>query len=300
MKHGLRKSEIHYKTDHKWISCYPSLMILIQSLKLESCWCGSPKINSSTIIAVSMQRSISELVYCKHQAQVLIFNSFTILTCIESASITCWISEDKSPSWSRSHSIHYWHALRAGERVTLQSHSPELQTQRCALSLTIVQSEGYNKTSSSSSDDSDSIKENRSMRLPNPADPTCHTIHPKGDEKGTHFSVEITNNCATKLRQLLPVRSTTRYVFVGRNFVSQFWNFCHPHEINTVGCSRIGMGNKWEENPPPIFMTVDLNTDSDWKDARELILDILGMYSLSTVGIRIQKDRVLRCSSVHR
>lgn len=108
-----------------------------------------------------------------------------------------------------------------------------------------------------------------------------------------HCSVELADRRAFQPDHFFPLKKNDEIFGQWYSVASTIMKWCDLSEITSIGCFRIGVSDKWEENPPTVFVTVERDTEADWKLTRDLIVDILEINSLSMVAVKIQRDRVL-------
>ena len=114
------------------------------------------------------------------------------------------------------------------------------------------------------------------------------------------FSVEIADSRAFDVDKIFPLHPRDPIFAQWYGVVNSIWTHCYLEDVSTIGCFRIGKSDDWEQNPPTVLITVDPNTDLDWKTMREDVILILENHYLSMVAIKIQRDDVLRGSGLIR
>ena len=108
-----------------------------------------------------------------------------------------------------------------------------------------------------------------------------------------HCSVELADRRAFQPDHFFPLKKNDEIFEQWYPVASTIMKWCDLSEITSIGCFRIGVSDKWENNPPTVFVTIERNTEADWKATRDLIVDILEINCLPMVAVKIQRDRVL-------
>lgn len=107
-------------------------------------------------------------------------------------------------------------------------------------------------------------------------------------------SVEIADNRAFILDQIFPLGASDRIRGQWTEVVNSIWTHCDLDDVNSIGCFRIGKYDDWRENPPTVLITVNPDTELEWKPMREDVILILENHYLPEVAVKIQRDRIIR------
>lgn len=98
--------------------------------------------------------------------------------------------------------------------------------------------------------------------------------------------MEIADNRASILDQIFPLDARERICAQWREVVDSIWTHGDLEDVNSIGCFRIGKRDEWRENPPTVLVTVNPDTDLDWKMMREDIILILENHYLQEVAVK--------------
>lgn len=120
------------------------------------------------------------------------------------------------------------------------------------------------------------------------------------NENLPELTVEIADNRAFDPDKVFPLHPRDPIYSQWYDVVQSIWTHCYLEHVNTIGCFRIGKSDNWEQNPPTVLITVNPNTDLEWKTMREDVVLILENHYLPMVAVKIQRDEVLRSSGLIR
>ena len=112
--------------------------------------------------------------------------------------------------------------------------------------------------------------------------------------------MEIADNRAFYVDKVFPLHPLDSIFSPWYDVGQSIWTHCYVEDVNNIGCFRIGKSNDWAQNPPTVIITVDPNTDLDWKTMRVGVILILANHYFSMVAVKIQRDEVLRDSGLIR
>lgn len=70
-------------------------------------------------------------------------------------------------------------------------------------------------------------------------------------------SVEITDCRAFQVGHIYPPRKNDEIFSQWYSVASTILQWCDLSEVTSIGCFRIGVSDKWEDNPPAISVTVE-------------------------------------------
>lgn len=112
----------------------------------------------------------------------------------------------------------------------------------------------------------------------------------------TDVSVEISTPKAMLPRECSPVLPSDEIFSKWQMIYERILSTCDIREWIALECFRYGRESDRMKNPPTVIISVQRGSKVNWLPTREQVAKILNEFRLSTVGVSVVEDKIIRSS----
>lgn len=107
-------------------------------------------------------------------------------------------------------------------------------------------------------------------------------------------SVEITDPRAFKRKTCFPVQLSDDIFPAWESVYEAILNTIDKHELIALECFRYGRSEDAMKNPPTVIISVQRDSQTDWKPVREQVVKVLDRLGFSHVAVCIMENQITR------